>query len=271
MPTPIPSHSNSTHSEAENLELYRKVWRQTILRLRQERIKQLAVLRSGHDPERKATLRLMQIAHELEMFELCIDRANERLEILEGRVDPERAVQRERYLRLMAGLAKASNDAADLGFGRDYFDIGGEKAGAREWDDQWESELGSIAASELRSLAGEDQQADHLDGHAFGRFGNRGVRQPAGAFVRTCGIFCGLLCMRSGHPTQYGSAVGTDASPRALSSSPRRPCFYAIVLRRVASPVISTSTTSPGCMGATPAGVPVAMRSPGSSVMHCEM
>ena len=126
MPTPIPFRNNSTHSEAENLALYRKVWRKTIDRLRQERLKLLAVVRGGNDPERKSTLRLMQIAHEMEMFEMCIDRANERLELLEGRVDPEREVQRERYLRLMAGLAKASNDAADLGIGRDYFDIGGE-------------------------------------------------------------------------------------------------------------------------------------------------
>jgi len=154
LPTPITYRSNSTHSEAENLHLYRKVWRQTIQRLRQERLKLLADLRGGYDPERKATLRLMQIAHELEMFEMCIDRANERLEILEGRLDPEREVQRERYLRLMAGLAKASNDAADLGISRDYFGFGGEKENVSEWGDQWESELGNMASNELRALAG---------------------------------------------------------------------------------------------------------------------
>jgi hypothetical protein len=151
---PIPYRSNSTHSEAENLELYRKVWRQTIQRLRQERLKLLLVVRGGSDPERKAALRLMQIAHELEMFEMCIDRANERLEVLQGRVDPEREVQRERYLRLMAGLAKASNDAADLGISRDYFGFGGVKENENEWGDQWESELGNMASSELRLLAG---------------------------------------------------------------------------------------------------------------------
>ena len=99
---------------------------------------------------------LMQIAHEMEMFEMCIDRANERLEILQGRMDPEREVQRERYLRLMAGLAKASNDAADLGLSRNYFDFGGETAEVDEngLRDRWESELGNMAASELRSLAG---------------------------------------------------------------------------------------------------------------------
>jgi hypothetical protein len=150
--TPIPYRNNSTHSEVENLELYRKVWRQTIQRLRQERLKLLADLRGGSDPERKIMFRLMQIAHELEMFELCIDRANERLEILQGRMDPEREVQRERYLRLMAGLAKASNDAADLGISRDYFGFGGEKETENDW--QWESELGNMASSELRSLAG---------------------------------------------------------------------------------------------------------------------
>jgi hypothetical protein len=156
LPTPIPYRNNSTHTEAENLQLYRKVWRQALLRLRQERLKLLAVVRSGADTERKATLRLMQIAHELEMFEMCIDRANERLELLEGRVDPEREVQRERYLRLMAGLAKASNDAADLGLSRNYFDFGGETAEVDEngLRDRWESELGNMAASELRSLAG---------------------------------------------------------------------------------------------------------------------
>ena len=154
LPTPIPYRNNSTHTEAENLQLYRKVWRQALLRLRQERLKLLAVVRSGADTERKATLRLMQIAHELEMFEMCIDRANERLELLEGRVDPEREVQRERYLRLMAGLAKASNDAADLGISRDYFDFGSQKQEDDEWEDRWESELGNIAANELRSLAG---------------------------------------------------------------------------------------------------------------------
>jgi hypothetical protein len=152
--TLLPFRNNSTHTEAENLELYRKVWRQTILRLRQERLKLLAVVRAGADPERKITLRLMQIAHEMEMFEMCIDRANERLEALEGRVDPEREVQRERYLRLMAGLAKASNDAADLGIGRDYFDFGSQKQEDDEWEDRWESELGNIASDELRSLAG---------------------------------------------------------------------------------------------------------------------
>jgi hypothetical protein len=154
LPTPIPIRNNSTHSEAENLELYRKVWRQTIQRLRQERLKLLIVVRGGDDHERRATLRLMQIAHEMEMFEMCIDRANERLELLEGRTDPEREVQRERYLRLMAGLAKASNDAADLGISRDYFDIGGEKQTESEWGDQWENELGNMASSELRLLAG---------------------------------------------------------------------------------------------------------------------
>ncbi len=154
MPTPFINRNNSTHSEAENLGLYRKVWRQTIQRLRQERLRLLTDLRSGPDPERKATLRLMQIAHELEMFEMCIDRANERLEVLEGRVDPEREVQRERYLRLMAGLAKASNDAADLGISRDYLDIGGAKQADHEWDYRWESELGNMASKELRALAG---------------------------------------------------------------------------------------------------------------------
>jgi hypothetical protein len=154
LPTLLPFRNNSTHSEAENLQLYRKVWRQTIQRLRQERLKLLAVVRGGADLERSSTLRLMQIAHELEMFEMCIDRANERLEMLEGRVDPEHEVQRERYLRLMAGLAKASNDAADLGISRDYFDIGGEKVTESDWQDRWENELGNMAASELRSLAG---------------------------------------------------------------------------------------------------------------------
>jgi len=152
--TPIPFRNNSTHTEVENLELYRKVWRQTILRLRQERLKLLVEVRNGSDPERKVTLRLMQIAHEMEMFEMCIDRANERLEILQGRMDPEREVQRERYLRLMAGLAKASNDAADLGISRDYFDFGGQKQQGDEWEDRWESELGNMASNELRALAG---------------------------------------------------------------------------------------------------------------------
>ena len=154
MSTPIPFRNNSTHTEVENLELYRKVWRQTILRLRQERLKLLVEVRNGSDPERKVTLRLMQIAHEMEMFEMCIDRANERLEILQGRMDPEREVQRERYLRLMAGLAKASNDAADLGISRDYFDFGGQKQQGDEWEDRWESELGNMASNELRALAG---------------------------------------------------------------------------------------------------------------------
>ena len=154
MPAPLPSRNNSTHTEVENLELYRKVWRQTILRLRQERLKLLVEVRNGSDPERKVTLRLMQIAHEMEMFEMCIDRANERLEILQGRMDPEREVQRERYLRLMAGLAKASNDAADLGISRDYFDFGGQKQQGDEWEDRWESELGNMASNELRALAG---------------------------------------------------------------------------------------------------------------------
>jgi hypothetical protein len=154
LPTATPYRNNSTHTEAENLELYRKVWRQALLRLRQERLRLLAVVRGGGDTERKATLRLMQIAHELEMFEMCIDRANERLEMLEGRVDPEREVQRERYLRLMAGLAKASNDAADLGLSRDYFDFSGEEVDENGLRDRWECELGNMAASELRSLAG---------------------------------------------------------------------------------------------------------------------
>jgi len=154
LPTPIPIRSNSTHSEAENLQLYRKVWRQTIQRLRQERLKLLIIVRGGSDLERKATLRLMQIAHEVEMYEMCIDRANERLEVLEGRTDPEREVQRERYLRLMAGLAKASNDAADLGISRDYLDLGGATQEESPWEDRWESELGNMASNELRALAG---------------------------------------------------------------------------------------------------------------------
>ena len=154
LPTPNPYRSDSVNTEAEKLELYRKVWRQAILRLRQERLKLLAVVRGGADTDRQATLRLMQIAHELEMFEMCIDRANERLELLEGRLNPEHEVQRERYLRLMAGLAKASNDAADLGLSRDYFDFGGEGVDENGIRDRWESELGNMAASELRALAG---------------------------------------------------------------------------------------------------------------------
>ena len=154
MITPNPSRNNSARSETENLGLYRKVWRQTIERLRQERLKLLAVVRVETDPERKVVLRLMQVAHELEMFEMCIDRANERLELLEGRVDAEHEVQRERYLRLMAGLAKASNDAADLGISRDYFDFGGQKEEEHAWGERWESELGNMASNELRALAG---------------------------------------------------------------------------------------------------------------------
>src|SRR5213080_728283 len=40
--------------------------------------------------------------------------------------------------------------------------------------------------------------------------------------------------------------------------------------RSTPTPGISTSTTSPGASGPTPAGVPVAIRSPGSRVMTCE-
>src|SRR2546429_9721696 len=40
--------------------------------------------------------------------------------------------------------------------------------------------------------------------------------------------------------------------------------------RNTPTPGISTSTTSPGASGPTPAGVPVAIRSPGSRVMTCE-
>ncbi len=48
-------------------------------------------------------------------------------------------------------------------------------------------------------------------------------------------------------------------------------CSYATTgFRRTPTPGISTSTTSPGWSGPTPAGVPVAMRSPGSSVITCE-
>ena len=36
-------------------------------------------------------------------------------------------------------------------------------------------------------------------------------------------------------------------------------------------PETSTSTVSPGCMGPTPAGVPVAITSPGSRVMEAVM
>ena len=39
----------------------------------------------------------------------------------------------------------------------------------------------------------------------------------------------------------------------------------------VPTPSTVTSTVSPGCNGPTPAGVPVAIRSPGSSVITCEM
>src|SRR3989441_11350030 len=40
--------------------------------------------------------------------------------------------------------------------------------------------------------------------------------------------------------------------------------------RSTPTPGISTSTTSPGASGPTPAGVPGAIRSPGSSVITCE-
>jgi hypothetical protein len=54
----------------------------------------------------------------------------------------------------MAGLAKASNDAADLGISRDYFDFGGEKEEVEGLREQWQSELGNMASNELRLLAG---------------------------------------------------------------------------------------------------------------------
>ena len=53
--------------------------------------------------------------------------------------------------------------------------------------------------------------------------------------------------------------------PRAESNGHRSHAFTGLV--RMPTPGISTSTTSPGASGPTPAGVPVATRSPGSRVM----
>src|SRR5213076_1879046 len=48
-------------------------------------------------------------------------------------------------------------------------------------------------------------------------------------------------------------------------------CSATTGFRSTPTPGISTSTTSPATSGPTPAGVPVAITSPGSSVMACEM
>lgn len=53
-----------------------------------------------------------------------------------------------------------------------------------------------------------------------------------------------------------------------------RRAFYpdaATGLRNVPTPLTATSTTSPAASGPTPEGVPVAMTSPGKSVIICEI
>lgn len=53
-----------------------------------------------------------------------------------------------------------------------------------------------------------------------------------------------------------------------------RRAFYrgaATGFRNVPTPVMATSTTSPAASGPTPEGVPVAMTSPGKSVITCEI
>src|SRR5439155_9879060 len=68
---------------------------------------------------------------------------------------------------------------------------------------------------------------------------------------------------RQGHRCDEGRR-GDHRAPRHHRAS------ATTVFRSTPTPGISTSTTSPGASGPTPAGVPVAIKSPGSRVMTCE-
>ena len=77
------------------------------------------------------------------------------------------------------------------------------------------------------------------------------------------------------HPRIEQAALDRGDLRQGVSGKRRQPraranghlSYARTELRRMPTPGISTSTTSPGASGPVPAGVPVATRSPGSSVM----
>ena len=143
-------HTEELTAEFREFLLARKVWTQALQRLDKERKRLLKAVDAGKtDTKSTLWIRLMQIEHETAMYEICLDRAHERAELIEGIETPEVVQRRERFYRLMRGLAKAGNERADMGTRE--LPIGCVE-GQEGWTpDHWVAGMQSVA-SEARKL-----------------------------------------------------------------------------------------------------------------------
>ena len=138
-------------AEYRQFLLSRKVWTQAIHRLETERTRLLErVDVSQPDLRNRDWLRLLQIEHEVAMYEICLDRVHERAELCEGVESPEIAERRERFYRLMRGLAKAGNDRAGMKHRDAYI---GCVEGEQGWSpERWASEMEAVALEARKQL-----------------------------------------------------------------------------------------------------------------------
>ena len=143
-------HTEELTAEFREFLLSRKVWTQALRRLDGERKRLLQVVDVAKPkPQSSVWIRLMQIEHETAMYEICLDRAHERAELIEGIETPQVSERRERFYRLMRGLAKAGNERAEMGGWEPTI---GVTEGHEGWTpDRWVAGMQTVA-SEARKL-----------------------------------------------------------------------------------------------------------------------
>jgi len=154
----MPNHEiGETEAEEELTAEYRqlllstKVWTQAIRRLEGERARLLdAVDAAQPDLRSSIELRLLKIDHEIAVYEICMDRVHERAELCEGVESPLVSERRERFYRLMRGLAKAGNDRAGLKHRDAYI---GCVEGEEGWSpERWAAEMEAVTLDARKQL-----------------------------------------------------------------------------------------------------------------------
>lgn len=145
---------NGIHTPEQDIRLFRAEWARAVERLRLEKLDLLALVQeTGRDRDNRVALQLLEIELDQAMFEMCIDRANEREEHIEAHPNFEREQRRERFFHLMAALARSGNEMKDdsLRVGFVSEDVNDKDAWSGE---RWTNEVRTAALSARHKLVG---------------------------------------------------------------------------------------------------------------------
>ena len=147
-----PEHIAALRDPAEDSPLFVHTWQEAIDRLNHEKTSLLKELpEHGDEARQKSQLRLLAIEYEVEIYEMCIDRAHERHEIKNGWPSEHRETVRSRFYHLMGSLAKAENDLSNHVQRAEFV---GDISEDQNWSpNRWVDELQEAASQACHRMA----------------------------------------------------------------------------------------------------------------------